>query len=790
MNYKIISVLVVLVLLVGAVSALTITGPVSASMNQCDSLKQSYTLCSDVGGDYNISIKGNQSNWITIAPALINLDSNSCKSFYTFVTPECYANSGIYDFNIFVSGVESSLTKYNLTVNQAHTFRYSIIPQDRTSQPCEASDYNILVSNTSKFVDEFVLIQTGLVDSWVTYPQTKFVINPYSSYSASMRVTSPCNADANIYSFELGLFNTRTNASSKIALTKTITKFNPFIIDSLLESGEFKLNSCEEFDKNVLFNLTNVSNKNDELTFDLLDENYSSISRDIAYFSQSKISLDYNSSSKVSLIVKKRNENVSKLIVKINSKAYSKNYFYPIELIIKDCYDMNVERFSTDTTSCVDSADSVIDFVNTGSEKLDFNAKIYVNGVLVETKPIMVDAGSSVKEVFKLTSAIVPNTVDVSVKVVTPFLEKNLDYKYTFDNCFDADLDVSRILVCKNGYLSQKFIVKNEGSSAQKFKATIDSNWISILNNTFDLNANESKEVTLYGNVPQEYDNEQTIVIESNTINVSKSVPVITLSNEECNDLTFNIAPIIDANCCEGEIVPLVIKNNGYFAQIIGVSVIAPLWVTVSDTNIFLLPSNQITTYLHLSPPAGNDGDFNAQVSLQTDKNIQRDVNFIVHVFGGTCDVPTGFNEDTNSKVTDLNGLKVTEVIFDFVISNDSNADFVVSNIFVDDLNAIVKFDSNKLLKPTESMTAQIIAWFTGSAPTDKNVSVVIETSTGPITKTQLVSFAGKDQSFSISGWFGAYSAPLLGLVLFIIFLVIVIALFKPTAKKKNGFRK
>ena len=790
MNYKVISIIVALVLLISAVSALTVSGTCFNSVNQCESFKQKYTICADVSGEYNISIQGAQSNWIKIAPESININAGSCADVYAFITPECYANSGVYDYNILVSGAESNLIDCSLSVNQAHTFNYSVTPLNRTSAPCEPRDYDILVQNTSKFVDEFVLVQNGLNDAWVTYPQTKFVINPYSSYTATMRVTSLCSTDANNYPFELGLFNTRTNASSKIALSRTIVKFNPFIIDNLSESSKFELNSCEEFDKNVLFNIRNVSDKNDELTIELLDENYANLNKNIAYFEQSKIKLDYNSHSVASLIVKKRNVSDSNIIVRINSKAYAKNYFFPIELFIKNCYDLNLERVSLEENICTSTVDSKIDFVNTGSEELDFNAKVYVNGVLTQTKSITIEPSSTSREVFKLDAQIIPSTLNVSIKVVTPFLEKNLDYKYTFDNCFDADLDVSKILVCKNGYLSQKFLVQNKGSKAQSFDVSIDSNWIYISNSSFDLNANQSKEITLYGNVPQSYASEQTILIQADEVNVSKSVPVITLDNEECNNVEFVIDSIIDANCCEGEIVPLIIKNKGYFAQIIGVSAIAPEWLKVSDSNIFLLPNSQTITYLHLSPPAGNDGNFAAQVVLQTDKNIQRDVNFIVHVFGGTCVVPEGFNPDTNSKITDLNGLKVTEVIFDFVISNDSNEDFTVSNIVINDLNAIVKFDSNKLLKPTQSMTAKIIAWFIGSAPTDKNVSVVIETSNGTVTKTQLISFAGKDQSFSITGWFGVYAAPLLGLLLFAIFVVIVVILFGPTKKKKNGFKK
>jgi hypothetical protein len=420
---------------------------------------------------------------------------------------------------------------------------------------------------------------------------------------------------------------------------------------------------------------------------------------------------------------------------------------------------------------------------------LDFNAVVYLDSVLTETKHITVGPNSSVSEVFKITAPKVPSTPSVSIKVSAPFLEKVLDYKVSFENCFDAGLDVQNILVCKNGYLSQKFTVRNTGSMKGNFKARIDSNWITLSSTQFDLNSGESKELTFLGNVPLSYAQEQTIVLESLSTNTSKTVPVITLTNEECNDLNSSMIKVVDANCCEGEIVPLTVRNNGYFAQSIGINSIKPEWISVTDSNLFLLPKTEKTIYLNIAPKAKDKGDFNAQIYFISDKNIQREINFLVHVLGDTCVVPEGFNEDTNSKVTDLNGIKVTEVKVDFVISNDSNENFTVTNISLGDVNSVVKFDSNRVLKPTESMTASIVAWFSGSAPMDKNVSVVIETSKGPITKTQLISFAGKDQSLSITGWFGAYTAPLLGILLFAIFVVIVVVLFGSSKKKKNGFK-
>lgn len=791
---KLIVVFLMLLMMVSVVSALSVTGMCNNSINQCDSLKQEHTVCADVSGDYAFSVDGDMSNWVKIAPESIYIEADSCVDVYSFVTPECYANSGEYDYNIRVNGPDSTVVSCDLRVIQAHTFEFYANPVYQSSKPCEPSDYNIIVKNTSKFVDEFVLVQKGLDDSWVSYPQTKFVINPYSSFSAVLRVTSPCSADANNYPFELNLFNTKTNTSGKIDLVKNIVRFNPFLIDDLSESNSFVLNSCEEFDKNVSFNLRSNSDKSDELTFELLDSNYAFLSKDKAYFEQTKVKLDYNSSSVVSLIIKKGEVGVSDLIIKVNSKTYGKNYFYPIQVVMNNCYELGIgtnliDSNSNSKSSCESFAREVINFYNNGSEELDFNAEFYVDGVLMNTQNVLMDSKSSVSRAFDFNAKAIPSESLIEVRVKAPFVEEELEYNYSFENCFQAALDISKILVCKNGYLTQEFTVKNEGSKRAQYKVSIGSEWIRLSNSVFDLNSKDFVRVNLFGAVPQEYSNEETVTISSDSFTISKTIPVITLSNEECNELNYEVSEVIDANCCEGTIIPLIIENNGYFAQIVGINPLLPEWVLVSDSNLFMLPKTQSIVYLNIYPPAGTKGEFDAKIDLVTDKNIQREVKFKVNVFGDNCVVPEGFNEDTNSKVSDLNGLKVTEVKFDFVISNDSNEEFTIKNIIVSDLNAVVKFESDLNLKPTESTTAQIIAWFSGSSPTDKNVSITIETSNGVITKTQEISFKGEEQQVSITGWFGAYVAPLAGLIVFLLLVVIVVVLFSSSKKKSKGFK-
>lgn len=796
---KLVVAFLMLLMVVNVVSALSVTGMCNNSIKQCDSLKQKHTVCADVSGNYTFSVDGVMGNWIKIAPESVYIEAGSCVEVYSFVTPECYANSGDYDYNIRVSGPASEVLSCDLRVIQAHTFEFYVNPIYQSSRPCEPSDYNIIVKNTSKFVDEFVLVQEGLDDSWVSYPQTKFVINPHSIYSGILRVTSHCDTDANDYPFKLNLFNTKTNASGSVDLVKNIVRVNPFYIDNLDETTSFVLNSCEEFDKKVTFTVRSNSDKDDELTFDLLDLDYALLSKDKAYFEENKIKLNKDSTSEISLIVKKGEVGASDILIRVNSKVYGKNYFYPVRIVMNDCYNLNIESTSlgvdsNSKSSCKASAKEVINFYNNGSEDLDLNAEFYVDGVLIETQNIFLQSKSSTSREFEFDAKSIPSTSLIEVKAKASFIEEELAYEYNFENCFEAEFDISRILVCKNGYLTQEFTVKNKGSKRVEYEVNIGSEWIKLSNNSFDLDSKESANVRLFGFVPQVYADEETITITSDSFTTSKTVPVITLSNEECNALDYNMKQVIDANCCEGTIVPLTIQNNGYFAQIVGINPIVPEWVLVSDSNLFMLPKTQATVYVNIYPPAVIRGEYDGLIELVTDKNIQRDVEFLVNVIGDNCVVPEGFDKDTNSKITYLDDLKVTEVKFDFVISNDSNEEFTIKNVVVDDLNAIVKFKSDLTLKPTESTTAQIVAWFAGSAPTDKNVSITIETSSGLITKTHEISFdnsSEEPQHVSITSWFTAYAAPITGLILFLILVGIIVVLFSSTKNKKSkGLRK
>ena len=127
------------------------------------------------------------------------------------------------------------------------------------------------------------------------------------------------------------------------------------------------------------------------------------------------------------------------------------------------------------------------------------------------------------------------------------------------------------------------------------------------------------------------------------------------------------------------------------------------------------------------------------------------------------------------------------EITVDFVVKNDSNIGFTVSNISVKDFNSKADFNKGIALQPGESITTKItITTSENEELKDQEVTVVVDTSVGQFEKKQFVKFSeSKSIGGSISGLFGQFVAPVAGLLLLIVLLVIIIAIFGTSKGKK-----
>ena len=331
MKKTIIAILFIL-LFIASVNALTITGDTDLDMCQCETVRTTLEVCADTTGTYNINLNGNGARWVSIAPETLSINAGQCKEVFAFITPECYATAGTFPVELNVSGPESATETMNIDVRQCHTFDYVVDPVSNISKPCENNAFNVYVKNTGKFADEFVLLQSGIEDSWVTYPRESFVLSAGEEFNQVLNLNSVCNADAGSYAFELELSNTKTNASETKNLLQEIIFFTPIVHDL-----PQNISTCEEEDKTITFAMTNVSDRNDEYTIDLLAPEFISIDKN-------KIYLAPGQTETLALSIANTDPVSDVFTMRVTSREYQKYYDTVVSYIVNDCYNIAVER--------------------------------------------------------------------------------------------------------------------------------------------------------------------------------------------------------------------------------------------------------------------------------------------------------------------------------------------------------------------------------------------------------------------------------------------------------------
>ena len=784
--------LVLMVLMLTIANALTLTGDTSYTTCQCDTTKEQYTLCSDIAGTYTVSLEGTAAKWFVTAPPTISLNAGECKSFFLFLTPECYANSGVYSMDVKVSGPQELTKRIGVTVTQCHTFDYTITPVKNSSLPCEENIYNVYVKNTGRFNDEFVLLQEGLDDSWITYPQDKFVLKAGEEFTSQIKVKSSCSTKPDDYPFSMTLSNTLTNASRKIDLVQTITAINA--VESTFSKTKTTIETCSVSDTEYGFYIKNISSVADEYTLDISD-------KDILSLDKTKISLAAGETAQLKLKISKAKVQKLNATLSINSKAYSTVFKHSFVVDIKNCYDLSLERLSKTKESCFNSSDHLFKLTNNGTKEV--TAKITVTGVEAETTEVKVGAKSSREFYLKIDPKSIGEKKIVVVAEAQGLSKTSIEYDFNVKNCYDIEVKVPTIKVCPDTESRNKIIFTNKGTEDQTININIkEAPWIRFESNKVLVPAGKTVEVYFDMQVPSQVKEKYVLGLISYSPGLDGDIVKAVLRESDIStDIFFEmntfdecysfkaeyIQDYLDINCCQGKVVDLNITNTGYFTSAYDLKKVAPEWVDFSDTRVTIDSGETKTVYVYFHPPAGVSGQVKSKILVTPQKGNTKELYFDLNVYGGHCGLSYEVDLNVENSVSKTKEFTRKEITVDFVVKNDSNIGFTVSNISVKDFNSKADFNKGIALQPGESITTKItITTSENEELKDQEVTVVVDTSVGQFEKKQFVKFSeSKSIGGSISGLFGQFVAPVAGLLLLIVLLVIIIAIFGTSKGKK-----
>lgn len=759
-----------LVLFLSSASALTVSGNNTATMCQCETSKQVFSVCSATADNVVVAVSGLAAKWVSIAPQSFSLAANECKNVYAFITPECYATSSTYPVTFTFSASDQKTIPFSIQVNQCHTMRFNVSPLSAASNPCADNVFNFQITNTGKFVDEFVLTQTGLNPSWVSLPSDKFVLAQNETKAGQLKVSSSCDALPQIYSFSLTASNTRTNALQTVSLAQTINSFVPFT-----NNVPSAVRTCSEVDKNFSFFLKNVSTSDDELDLSLSAPAFVSLDR-------TKLVLKAGQQENVVLLVGKASPQNVTATLTVHSKNFNKDYNGFIALSVDDCYALKIQRVSAQTSYCLGRSQQVFAVRNKGTQPV--TATIVAVGVPSDQKQVTLQPGvtENVSLGFNSTAAGDSNVI---VSATSPYASDMVSFAIRTENCYGASLNVAPIKVCAGTNVSAAATVKNEGTRAQIFTLNSSAPWISVSPQGFSLVAGAEKEVALSLAVPQAISGSQTLelVSDSNT-SLKRTLSISMLSQAECYDFNFEkTSKAIDVNCCSGAVTELKVTNSGLFAQNISLKKISPAWISFSEDSIALAAGSSKIVYVYFSPPAGTNGLAEGKINLSNGSGVTKDVTFGLNVIGGNCGVALGVDLNVTNNISGTQVFTRKDVTVEFLVTNDSNIGFNVQDINVEGFSSKVDFNKGVYLDPKQSTTAKLTITFDENRPQkDMNVKVNVTTSLGVFQKEQLISFSDANavqQPLSVTGLFGDYTAPIIGALLIIIIIVILVGLAK-----------
>jgi uncharacterized membrane protein len=640
MNYKNLGlVLVVLILSINLVSALSVSGAFSAQIGQCETVSQKYSVCVDAAGTYTASVEGAGSNWISVAPSILNIAQSSCADLFVFITPECYANSGTYTPQLIISGPEEYTKEINLTINQTHTLGLLISPSVSTSYPCKENNYTITVSNTSKFNDEYVFSQSGLPAGWATYSQDKIILAPNTSTNVNLKVNPFCSAHAGDYNFSVSVSNTKTNASASMGLKQTVLDFTSLSVTGL-GSGSYEAKTCEEYDQIIPVQVRNLSDLNDVVDVSLLDANNNPIDASIASLDTTTMQIDANKAVDLNILLKKNVAQRVPMVLRVHSKDYDRSIDTIFTVVYENCFQVGVSRESVDTNACFGKIQQNFVVSNNGTREIDANVSLTSDGNLLEVKQLTIQPQSSTIVSFTIN----PETTGQKNFVASAsntFTQADLNYDYLFEDCYSSIIETNPVNVCSGAYLDTNETITNTGTRTQTFSVLIDAPWANISPKQITLAAGESKELKITGIVPSILSQSYTLKAVSSQNTIEQVINFTQLTQAECNDFNYGIVTPqpIDVNCCSGKIVEIVLANTGYFDQNYSITNLFPEWVTFNENNFVLKPSTSKSVFAYFAPPISAIGPVSGTIVITNDANVSKNLDLSIIVFDGNCGV-------------------------------------------------------------------------------------------------------------------------------------------------------
>ena len=379
MNPKIMLISALLIFSAMSVGADEFLGSCSSVSTQCELAISNLQLCNDSPETrtYNTSIQGEVASWLSIIPKTVTIESGECEQLRTFAIAECYAEPGTYTAEVVVTnGGRHSIT-CELEIEQGHFVDVDIQPKHEEVSQCEAATYEITLTNNTivpnQRTESVKLSIDGIPSEWYELEKAEIIVAKGSPEKITLTVQAPCDQELGTYEFEAkaALFNPDFYSTDNAEYV--IVEGQDLDIERR-ESGSNEYLACTEEDKEYVLTLTNNGDKDDVYDLELDGPEWAGLDMD-------SVELRKGESKDITIILKAnsgdRKNYTAKLIA--TSTRFNFKREVSLDLSLKDCYDVFVEKLEGSEIACVEK-NPVYKFRLKNGPVTDMDVQVSIDG--------------------------------------------------------------------------------------------------------------------------------------------------------------------------------------------------------------------------------------------------------------------------------------------------------------------------------------------------------------------------------------------------------------------------
>ncbi|MEM4598713.1 MAG: hypothetical protein QW400_03430 [Candidatus Diapherotrites archaeon] len=440
-------------------------------------------------------------------PYKITLNSGESADLRLFIKPCCCGDPGDYAITIKATSSKGDFVKkVNFVVQEAGKVKVSIEPTETQLGQCDERTAIVTVENASPAITNLVLSLNTDSPQLFELSAKEMRLEANSKKTVNLKIKAPCQFTPTKKSVEV-VAKTVEGDCPKFAGSASLTA--GLVDRQNIEIEKKSFDVCNDIEQTTAIRIKNLGPRKDELSLSLEGPDW-------VVLQQKTLSIEGGKEGEVTVkFLKNAFEGKFSFTLKAYSKTYDKNTAQQFEIMLRDCYKVDIEKFSGKERACIEdkTLEYSFELKNTKNTEITFDLALSgMKGTLSTTKLTLKPGESKEVKATIDVSAEREGKKSFTISISSPQFSDSFKVNFELEDCYALSVDAKAIdkeikmevspELCPQSVLLE-LKVTNMGTKEQDVKLSLTgTKWVYLEPTSLKLAPKETKPFYIYVGPP------------------------------------------------------------------------------------------------------------------------------------------------------------------------------------------------------------------------------------------------------------------------------------------------